>query len=116
MEAINKGFGRRLRELRESAGLSQSELSERSGMNVKFLGSIERERGNVTLISVEKLRQGLGVKLHELFRFDPKEPMSEERVDQAIFGHLLSRFDRDLRSRVFGLVKDIHRLTHQKQR
>lgn len=116
MEAINKGFGRRLRELRESAGLSQSELSERSGMNVKFLGSIERGRGNVTLISVEKLRRGLGVKLHELFRFDPTEPLSEERVDQAIFGHLLAQFDRDTRGRVLGLVKDIHRLTHPRRR
>jgi len=116
MEDINKGFGRRLRELRESAGLSQKELSERAGINLKFLGSIERGRGNVTLISVEKLRSGLGVKLHELFRFDPKEPLSEERVDQAIFGNLLAQFDRDTRTRVLGLVKDIHRLTRPRPR
>lgn len=116
MEEINEAFGKRLRELRESAGLSQKELAERARINLKYLSAIERGERNITLVSVEKIRRGLDVRIAELFRFNPREPLSEEKVDASIFGRLLAQFDKGTRKRVLGLVKDIHRLTHPRRR
>src|SRR5215469_1754753 len=42
MNGDGRGFGGRLRGLRKSAGLSQEELAERSGLNVRTISNLER--------------------------------------------------------------------------
>jgi transcriptional regulator with XRE-family HTH domain len=58
---LQKIVGRRLREQRESLGLSQEAMAERLGYHRTFLGSVERGERNLTLASVEQLAASLGV-------------------------------------------------------
>ena len=54
-------FGERVRRRRERHGWSQMDLAERAGMHFSFVSSIERGQRNVTLTSILKIAQGLGV-------------------------------------------------------
>jgi transcriptional regulator with XRE-family HTH domain len=55
------GFGKRLQQLREQAGLSQSQLAHAIGMPVKSLQNWEAERVEPRLGGLVKLARGLGV-------------------------------------------------------
>ena len=44
MSDFVRGFGARLRSCRQSAGLSQQELAERSGLSVRAISDLERGR------------------------------------------------------------------------
>jgi transcriptional regulator with XRE-family HTH domain len=65
---LQKIVGRRLREQRESLGLSQEAMAERLGYHRTFLGSVERGERNLTLASVEQLATSLGVPALDMLR------------------------------------------------
>ena len=54
-------FGKRLRELREQAGLSQESLAELSGLDRTYVSGCERGKRNSTLESIFKLSRALRV-------------------------------------------------------
>lgn len=72
---IKREFGRRLRELRKRAGMTQAELAGRCGRSVEMqrVGEIERGERNCTLQTVEKLAKGLKCEPAELFLFNPQK-------------------------------------------
>jgi transcriptional regulator with XRE-family HTH domain len=59
-------FGRRLRKLREAAGLTQEALAHAAGLHWTYVGQIERGERNLTYKNVLKLARGLGVDPSEL--------------------------------------------------
>lgn len=69
---IRKILGNRIRELRNSVGITQEKLGEKAGLSYKFIGEIERGQVNVSLDSLAKIAEALMVKVGDLF--------SEERV------------------------------------
>ncbi|MFK0121610.1 helix-turn-helix transcriptional regulator [Streptomyces sp. NPDC090994] len=58
---------RRLKDLRNRAGLSQAQLAEAAGMNRVFYVGVEGGRRNVSLDKVFALADALGVDVAELF-------------------------------------------------
>ena len=66
-------LGRRIRSLRKAKNLTQEELGARCEVNYKFIGAVERGEENPSLKTLEKISQGLGVELLELFRFKHEE-------------------------------------------
>lgn len=66
-------LGRRIRTLRKSKKLTQEQLGVKSGINYKHLGAIERGDENPSLSILEKIADGLGVEILELFRFQHEE-------------------------------------------
>ena len=64
----------RLRELRQKAGLTQEAYAEQAKFSYKYYQGIERGQWtNLRLRTLEKLADGYGVALHELF--SPKMPV-----------------------------------------
>lgn len=63
-------FGRRLRELREAAGLSQHALGEKAGIAYQTIAKYERGENIPNWETVEKLADALGAKMDD-FRADP---------------------------------------------
>ena len=55
------GFGSRLRQLREAAGLTQEQLGERAGMQYQSIAKYERGAVEPTWPNVVKLAEALGV-------------------------------------------------------
>ena len=81
-EKENQGrrFGRRVRELRKRANMTQEALGNAAGVNFKFVGGIERGEENPSLSIILKLATGLGVEPGELFEL---EHVQSERALRA---------------------------------
>jgi transcriptional regulator with XRE-family HTH domain len=56
-----RAFGRRLKELREAAGLTQKELAQRAGVVPGAVGHLEQGRRQPTWATVRALAKALGV-------------------------------------------------------
>ena len=67
-------LGRRLREFRRRAGLTQVGLAERSGVSRTTIASIETgQRDNMTLEHALRLAHALGITVEALSGWDPLE-------------------------------------------
>lgn len=60
-------FGARLRGLREDAGLTQEQLSSKTGLHVTYISGLERGRRNPTLSVLTSLARAFDLNLSELF-------------------------------------------------
>ena len=58
---LNTTFGKNLRRLRKEAGLSQEDLAAEIGIDMRYLGGIERGQENPTLEIVERAASALKV-------------------------------------------------------
>ena len=64
---ITEKVGNRIRELRNETGLSQEKFAFKIGMDRTDFASVELGKRNIALKNIEKIANGLGVTLSELF-------------------------------------------------
>lgn len=64
---VRARLGTRLREWRRARRLTQEQLAERAGLSYKFIGEIERGRGNPTVDTLFRLSQALDLDVVDLF-------------------------------------------------
>lgn len=76
MANIVHSVGRRVRQLRVAARMTQEQLAERADISVSFLSMIERGERAPHLETLERLARGLEIQLDALFR--DIEPVVEE--------------------------------------
>ncbi|WP_267593112.1 helix-turn-helix domain-containing protein [Carbonactinospora thermoautotrophica] len=62
------GVGAQVRRLRQNRGLSQEELAEKAGVNLKTLCGVERDETSPRLDTLHKLARALGVRTAELLQ------------------------------------------------
>lgn len=60
-------FGKRVRDLRIIANLSQEELAFRAGLNKNYLSDVERGTRNPSLKAIYQIAHGLNVPVETLF-------------------------------------------------
>ena len=60
-------FGRKVQMRRKELKLSQEQLAEEAGLHRTYIGMIEREEKNVTLVNIEKIAKALKISIPELF-------------------------------------------------
>jgi len=65
---ILRRFGNRVKELRKAKGWSQEELAKRTRLHRTYIGSIERNERNISLLNVEKIAKALDVKMEKLIK------------------------------------------------
>lgn len=65
---ITKKLGLRIKELRNSrTELSQEKFALKIEMDRTYFASVEAGRRNISIVNIEKIADGLGVTLSELF-------------------------------------------------
>ena len=64
-------LGARVKELRQAAGLTQEGLADAADLHRTYVADIEGGHRNPSLWSLERLAQGLGCHLADLFPVDP---------------------------------------------
>ena len=67
VETELKRLGRRIRQLRTEAGLTQETAAERADLSAKHWGDIENARSNPTVSTLVAVAKALRVKVGELF-------------------------------------------------
>ena len=60
--------GKRIRDLRQAAGISQEELAARATLHRNYVGSIERGERDVGLGALQRLASALKVSLADFFK------------------------------------------------
>jgi len=61
-------FGQRLKELRHQTGLSQEKFALKIGMDRTYYASVEAGKRNISLQNIQKIADGFGLSLSELFQ------------------------------------------------
>lgn len=64
-----KLVGANIRDARKKKGLTQEELAEKADINPKFLGKVERAETNVSVVTLSKICDALGISLSGLLSF-----------------------------------------------
>ena len=75
-------IGARVKALREAAGLSLRDLSERSGVSAPMLSQVERGETSPTLTVAARIASGLELRLSQLLRLDEDGAVTVVRADQ----------------------------------
>jgi transcriptional regulator with XRE-family HTH domain len=65
---LQRNVGRNLRDYREARGLSQEAFADVVGVHRTYMGSVERGERNLTLRSVERFADRLGIEPVDLLR------------------------------------------------
>lgn len=63
-----KTLGKRLREYRKKAGLTQEELGELSDLNPKYIGEVERAEKTISVDKLVCLATALKIQVRDLVR------------------------------------------------
>lgn len=63
---LQKKVGRNIRAYRLEKGLSQEAFAEHIGVHRTYMGGLERGERNLTLRSLERIAERMGVKVEEL--------------------------------------------------
>jgi transcriptional regulator with XRE-family HTH domain len=78
-------FGKRIYDLRKQAGLSQFNFAALCGMNASHIACFESGEGNRSLKTLNKICDGVGISLVDLFSDDtPKVHDRDEFVYQML--------------------------------
>jgi transcriptional regulator with XRE-family HTH domain len=75
-------LGARVKALREAAGLSLRDLSERSGVSAPMLSQVERGETSPTLTVAARIAAGLELRLSQLLRLDEDGAVTVVRASQ----------------------------------
>ncbi|MGP5296370.1 helix-turn-helix domain-containing protein [Psychrobacter faecalis] len=59
-------FGKRVREMRKTKGVSQERLAEMAGIDRSYMGNIERGEKNITLKKAYEICDALDVEIQDL--------------------------------------------------
>lgn len=65
-QSARSRFAARLRIERAARGLSQEELAAQAGLHRTYIGSVERSERNISIDSMERLAQALGLDVSDL--------------------------------------------------
>ncbi len=114
LSSLYSAVGARVRELRLANGITQEQLSERSGVSRRYIVQIERSGLNLTLELLHQLAKALGLKLQDLVNFPDFDYSGDEErltLQKHQFKGILSSIESFVREQTSKLDKAIEPLT-----
>lgn len=60
-------IGQRIKQLRETADMSQKDLAYTADLDRSYIASVENGQRNISIVNIEKIAKALGVTLKEFF-------------------------------------------------
>jgi len=85
-KTVAREVGMKVRQLRQERGWSLEKLALESNMNATFLGHVERGLRCPTVYTLQRICDGLGISLSELFLYsaDPSNESLAHHVEQVM--------------------------------
>jgi len=107
MKNLSAQIGDRIRQYRKHMGLSQEELAFNSGINVSFLGFVERGIKKPSIETLEKILGALGVTFQEFFDFEIDiKPLKDRTALEKLYVELQNRSDDEIEM-AYDLIKRV---------
>jgi len=105
---LQRSLGRRIRELRTKHGWTQEQFAEFCGLHRTYMGHVERGEKNVSLSTVVRVANALGVRISALFgRSNEAAGQASKSQRRAVMtGGALARLD---------VTKLVEELTEQRK-
>ena len=103
-ESIEALLGRRVREMRKSAGLTQAGLAERAGLAFETISRLERGKAKPTIGLLAKIADALGVSAASLIEVDEDAVAGDLAPDLKKLVKLLSTQPLTTRSLACKLI------------
>jgi transcriptional regulator with XRE-family HTH domain len=100
-----KAFGRKLKSIREAAGLTQEQVAERTRGDAKYLSALENGRSSPTLDTIMGLARALNVPVGDFVLLEGEDSDARslrKRVDAALDG-----CNEEKLRRVYRLIRDV---------
>lgn len=110
MSDFLKLVGSRIRATRKARDLTQEALAERAELQSTYIGGVERGERNISLQTLEKIIEGLGITPYELFKFEELDLTSatlEKKMKIDNINNLLIERDEKEIDMIYKLVTDI---------
>lgn len=79
---ILEAIGLRMREIRQEKQWTQEQLGEKIGVSYSYIGRIERGQKNISLKTLEKVAQALGVSEADFFTYSSKQEFKSEKMKE----------------------------------
>jgi transcriptional regulator with XRE-family HTH domain len=102
MDPAAKAVGKRVRELRENADMTQEELGQRAQLSSKFISQVENGQANPSIGVVARLSTALGMPLSAFFA---REAANAVVDDLAAMNALLSSQPPAVRKRALRILR-----------
>ena len=107
MPSINDKIGEKIRKYRKNANLTQESLALSAGINISFLGDIERDIKKPSIESLEKILTALNVRFVDFFAFeDDIKPYKACSALEKINIELTGRSDNEVEL-IYAVIKQI---------
>jgi two-component system response regulator len=95
--AIEKRLGMSVKNWRNRVAIPQDELARRAGLQRSYISDVERGSRNVSLKTIEKLAEALGISIQTLFAdMDSKSASTPLRTDEMVDILLVEDNENDL--------------------
>lgn len=92
---LSELFGKKVKQIRESRGLTQQKLAELCGMQTPSIGMIEIGKRSASFATVELLADKLNVDYKDLFNFDEEFSLDKSEDNLKIeLCHIVSGFNK----------------------
>ncbi|MCB0744689.1 MAG: helix-turn-helix transcriptional regulator [Ignavibacteriae bacterium] len=69
-------LGKRIKELRDVANMSQKDLSYAADLDRSYIASVENGQRNVSIVNIEKIANALNITLKKFFENDEFEDVT----------------------------------------
>jgi transcriptional regulator with XRE-family HTH domain len=115
MESVSNQLGTKIRQYRNRLGVTQEALALNSGINVSFLGDIERGLKKPSIESLEKLLRVLGVTFQEFFNFETTiKPFKSCTAVEKLNLKLQDRSENEIEM-IYNVIQQILEFTDNKR-
>ena len=95
MDNVIQFVGNRIRDVRNKTGLTQFELAERAGLNLSWLGQIERGQRTATIITLDKICRALNISLGEFFSDKKHLHQEDDFLSKELIKLLKGKSEKD---------------------
>jgi transcriptional regulator with XRE-family HTH domain len=100
-----KAFGRRLKSIREAAGLTQEQVAERTHGDAKYLSALENGRSSPTLDTIMALARALNMPVSDFVLLEGED--SDTRSLRKRVDAVLDACNEEKLRRVYRLIRDV---------
>ena len=102
---IVKEVGQNIRKYRTTRNMSQEELAHLAGITTSYLGQIERGVNNTTLVTLQKIADGLSIEPAQLLQFDRRTGRGAPGIQLSMYQSQFDQLTPERQREFVGLLK-----------